>query len=67
MDCFTFHNNYCLKGETLVIIKSTNDKILGGYTDIPCGNNKKEEGNSFLFSLREDSNFVKLKSLDKDN
>ncbi len=29
------------------------------------GNYKEGNGNSFIFSLREDSNFVKLKCLDK--
>ena len=44
-------------------------KIFGGYTDIPW----KEEGewvegncNSFIFSLRDDFNFVKLRCLRKD-
>ena len=41
-------------------------KIFGGYTDIPWksfGSVKKGNGNSFIFSLREDFNFVKLRCL----
>ena len=43
-------------------------RIFGGYTDISwkkTGNGKDGSGNSFVFSLRDDSNFVKLKCLDK--
>ena len=44
-------------------------KIFGGYTDIPWkerGGYEKGNGNSFLFSLRDDFNFVKLRCLNKD-
>ena len=42
-------------------------KVFGGYTDIPwqsSGGGKSGNGNSFVFSLREDFNFVKLKCLE---
>ena len=38
-------------------------KVFGCYTDIAWTNNtgwKNGNGNSFVFSLRDDSNFVKL-------
>ena len=43
-------------------------KIFGGYTDIPwesSGEFKGLNGNSFIFSLRDDCNFVKLKNLEE--
>ena len=44
-------------------------KIFGGYTDISwkfsCGS-LRGDGNSFVFSLRDDDNFVKLRCLNKD-
>ena len=45
-------------------------KIFGAYTDIPWKLDsvwRKGNGNSFLFSLRDCSYFVKLKCLDKDH
>ena len=42
-------------------------KVFGAYTDIPwesSGGTKSGQGNTLIFSLREDSNFVKLKCLD---
>ena len=48
-------------------------KIFGAYTDIifnsPENINKKKSGNgnSFVFSLRDDSKFVILKCKDKEN
>jgi hypothetical protein len=44
-------------------------KVFGGYTDISwqsSGGYKTGNGNSFIFSLRDDSNFVKLKCLKKE-
>ena len=44
------------------------DKVFGVYTDIAWSSNKNYNngnGNSFVFSLRDDFNFVKLKCLDK--
>ena len=44
-------------------------KIFGGYTDIPwegTGEFVKGNGNSFIYSLRDDFNFVKLRCLNKD-
>ena len=43
-------------------------KIFGEFTDIDWTSelgNKSGNGNSFIFSLRDDSNFVKLKCLNK--
>ena len=45
-------------------------KVFGGYTDIPWQDNggcKNGNGNSFVFSLRDDFNFVKLKCLKKSD
>ena len=47
-------------------------KIFGAYTDISWASNvncssKNGNGNSFVFSLRDDFNFVKLKCLKKNN
>ena len=42
--------------------------IFGGYTDIPwasTGGIKKGNGNSFLFALKDDMNFIQLNCLDK--
>ena len=43
-------------------------KIFGAYTDIAwkCERNTKDgNGNTFIFSLRDDNNFVKLNCLNK--
>ena len=43
-------------------------KIFGSFTDIPWSSEKgykKGNGNSFVFSLRDDFNFVKLKWMNK--
>jgi hypothetical protein len=43
-------------------------RIFGAYTDISWlsnGEYKNGNGNTFIFSLRDDFNFVKLKCLDK--
>ena len=45
-------------------------RIFGAYTDIPWqnnGNRKEGNGNTFVFSLRDNFNFVKLKCLNKSN
>ena len=45
-------------------------KIFGAYTDIVWTNNSgwvNGNGNSFVFSLRDDFNFVKLRCLKKEN
>ena len=44
-------------GPTLVIVKSKHYKIFGGFTDIDWksnGGTKSRNGNSFLYSLRDD-------------
>ncbi len=52
-------------------MKSEMGKIFGGYTDIPWTNNRRwvsdGNANSFVFSLRDDFNFVKLRCLKKEN
>ena len=53
----------------MTIVKSEMGNVFGGFTDIPWelyGGRKSGNGNSFVFSLREDSNFVKLKCLEKN-
>ena len=45
-------------------------KIFGAYTDIGWKNNDawaNGNGNSFVFSLRDDFNFVKLRCFKKEN
>ena len=45
-------------------------KVFGAYTDISWSSNiewKNGNGNTFVFSLRDDFNFVKLKCLKKEN
>ena len=54
----------------MTIIKSEKGKVFGAYTDIPWsseGGYKSENGNSFIFSLIDDFNFVQLKCLDKSS
>jgi hypothetical protein len=44
-------------------------KVFGGFTDIPWtkkGGFKTGNGNSFLFSLDDDFNFIKYKCLNKE-
>ena len=63
-----FHKYVDNQGPTLSIIKSERQQIFGGYTDISWTSNKgfkNGDGNSFIFSLRDDSNFVLLKCLNK--
>ena len=53
----------------MTIIKSEAGKIFGGYTDIPWddkGGNKQGNGNSFIFSFRDNSDVVKLRCLKKE-
>ena len=45
-------------------------KVFGCYTDIAWTNSERwvhGNGNTFVFSLRDNFNFVKLKCLDKSN
>ena len=45
-------------------------KVFGAYTDISWlsnGEYKNGNGNTFIFSLRDDFNFVKLKCLNKSS
>ena len=66
----TFHTSCDHQGPTLTILKSEIGKVFGAYTDIAWENSdnyKNGNGNSFVFSLRDDFNFVKLKCLNKNN
>ena len=52
-----FHKKCDNKGPTLVVVKSEHSKIFGGFTDIEWksdGDHKSGNGNSFVFSLRDD-------------
>ena len=43
-------------------------KVFGVFTDIPWSNDRGSvtgNGNTFIFSIRDDFSFVKLKCLDK--
>ena len=63
-----FHACCDNQGSTLTIIKSEMGKVFGCYTDIAWSSNqgfKNGNGNTFIFSLRDDFNFVKFKCLNK--
>jgi hypothetical protein len=65
-----FHEKCDNQGKTLTIVKSKSESIFGGYTDIAWTSEKKdlfENGNSFIFSIRNDQSIVKLKCLRKKN
>ena len=65
-----FHNCCDNKGPTLTIVKSEKEKVFGAYTDIPWSSKmgyNNGNGNTFVFSLRDDLNFVKLKCLEKSD
>lgn len=62
-DTKSFHKHCDYKGKTLTLIKSAEYKcVFGGYTDIvwTSGGDKKEKGNTFLFSLRSNLEFIKM-------
>ena len=65
-----FHAKCDMKGATLTIVKSEMGRVFGGFTDISweldSGNFKEGNGNSFIFSVRDDQNIVKLKCLKKE-
>ena len=53
----------------MTIVKSELGKIFGGYTDISWGNFGtwiRGKGNSFIFSLRDNSTFVFLRCRNKN-
>ena len=53
-------------GPTFIIVKSEFLKIFGGFTDIEwksSGGYESGNGNSFVYSLRNDLSFVILKCL----
>jgi len=53
----------------LLLKSKEHKKIFGGYTDIKWTNEggfKKGNGNSFIFSLNDDFNFILFKCLDKE-
>ena len=53
-DC---HKKIDNKGPTLSIVKTTENKIFGGYTNIPWKKDsycRKKKGLSFVFSLKND-------------
>ena len=53
-DC---HSKIAGKGPTLAIVKTTKNRIFGGYTNIPwasSGVREKDKGLSFVFSLKND-------------
>ena len=69
-----FHGKCDNIGATLIIIKSEEknggmQRIFGAYTDIQwtsvCGY-KAGSGNSFLFSLRDDHNFIQIRCTNKE-
>ena len=57
-------------GPSLIIVKSEHSKIFGGYTDIDWKSDDEDQisgnGNSFVYSLRDDLSFIILKSLDNE-
>jgi len=56
-DAGTFHRLCDGKGNTVTVIKSTEDYIFGGYTEIPWSseNGYKRDRGAFLFSLTNPS------------
>ena len=54
----------------MLLLKSKEHlKVFGGYPDIPWTTERRFKtgnGNSFLFSLDDDFNFIKYKCLDKE-
>ncbi len=69
-----FHRWCDNQGSTLGILKTEAEeggqvKIFGWYTDIQWtskGGYKSGSGNSFLFLLRDDMNFIKLRCKNKE-
>lgn len=66
-----FHKKCDNKGETFILIESELGKIFGGYTHIPWtspesdwGKHHQDNAKSFLFSLRDDFDFIKLRCMD---
>lgn len=61
-----FHKNCDDQGPTITIILTKDQKIFGGYTD-KCWKSTdkiiKGDGNSFVFSYKNNNNFEKLNSL----
>ena len=59
-----FHELCDNKGKTLVIIKSSNDRIFGGYTDQnwhTSGNYSRGNKNSFVWYFNTNQELIKLK------
>ena len=53
----------------MIIIKTDRGKIFGGYSDISITSThgyKEGFSNTFIFSLRDDEIFIKLKNLDRE-
>jgi len=58
-----FHQKCDDKGPTLTIVKTSENKVFGGYTPISwesSGGFIVDEGKSFLFSIRDDKTVTKL-------
>jgi len=61
-----FHEKCDGFGPTITLMKSTENKIFGGYTDIEWkskGDEVKGKGKSFLFFVNDDKSMTKLKCI----
>ncbi|KAJ5073329.1 hypothetical protein M0811_08737 [Anaeramoeba ignava] len=64
-DCKKWHSKCDDKGKTLIIIKTKDNYIFGGFTSIGFKKDKRwiYDSNSFIFSLRNDKNDRKPEKL----
>lgn len=56
------------KNPTMVLVLSDKKCVFGGYTPIAwsrSGDQKKNDGSSFLFSVRNDNTIVKCEHIDR--
>jgi hypothetical protein len=68
-NAFDFHSKCDQKTNTLIIFKSTNNNVFGGYTEASWSDKGfKRDPNSFLFSLiNNDRNPLKMKCLNSNH
>ena len=62
-----FYNKHSGIKPTLVVLKSDNDSVFGGYTDIGWENNiyggKLNQNNYFIFTIKQDGSIETFKSI----
>jgi len=60
-----FHNKANNQGDTVTLVRTTNGKVFGGYTNIPwtsSGYYKKKDHSSFVFELGDNGQYHKYNS-----